>query len=92
MDEKYKKAPWRNENGDIIGQHTEFSDIRIASVNQGHPAQTANAHLIAASPCLYAALEKALQFIPHDAEGARDVLHPVLTQSRAALRKARGEA
>lgn len=33
------------------------------------------------------ALQRALPFIPHTAEGASDVLHPVLSQARAALSK-----
>jgi hypothetical protein len=48
--------------------------------------------LAAAAPELLAALEKALPFIPHEAKGAKDVLHPTLTQARAAIAKAKGGA
>ena len=53
--------------------------------------ERANARLIAAAPALLEALRAALPFIPHNADQAKDVLHPVLSQSRAAIKAATGE-
>ena len=52
---------------------------------------TANAHLIAAAPDLYVALEKALNFITNTESEMGKTL-PCGDAARAALAKARGEA
>lgn len=46
--------------------------------------------LLASAPELLAALEACLPELPHSAEGARDVLHPVLSRARAAIARATG--
>lgn len=48
----------------------------------------ANCKLWNAAPELLEALKAALPFIPHTADGTKDVLHPVLSQARAAITKA----
>lgn len=48
----------------------------------------ANAKLIAAAPDLLEALKAAMFYLPHAADVAKDVLHPVLSRARAAIEKA----
>lgn len=55
--------------------------------NFGEEISTANAALIAASPCLLAALEK----LYHHVAAREDVPMYVLAQARDAIKKARGE-
>ena len=97
---KWTPGPWRYDrtNGSpTTGEHM------IAGAKPGYLAEVrdcgsgdvrANAHLIAAAPDLYAALDNLETAatgagVPHQQE--RKLLHECITAARAALAKARGE-
>ncbi len=93
---KWTPGPWRYDrtNGSpTTGEHM------IAGAKPGYLAEVrdcgsgdvrANTHLIAAAPDLYAALEKALNFITNTESEMGETL-PCGDAARAALAKARGE-
>lgn len=77
--------PETNHHLAIVGQHHPTG--RIALV-EGFDILSANAHLIAAAPDLYATLEKAEQLI--HSEYCSQTHHPVCLEIEAVLLKARG--
>jgi hypothetical protein len=101
MERKWTKGPWRvwgkpSEADMVCGGHVnicepekEFRHSHFASISVGNawPEGIANAHLIAAAPDMYEAIDAAL---------TEYTLHGSLTDSarllRAALARARGEA
>jgi hypothetical protein len=97
MTEKWTKGPWRvrvnsKDSPDecdlsICGDIFVLADLRGPQYDHQH----ANAHLIAAAPDLYAALERTLNFI-ENAEGELGIVLDSGSAARAALAKARGEA
>lgn len=97
-EQKWTKGPWfaDPENGDVVSAHARPRTIAEAFDAEGkalcgnEDAALANAHLIAASPDLYAALEAVVSSAWPSA-----VAHPAMFKAWAvaldALRKARGE-
>ena len=97
METKWTPGPWRYDrtNGSpTTGEHM------IAGAKPGYLAEVrdcgsgdvrANAHLIAAAPDLYAALERTLNFIANTESEMGETL-PCGDVARAAIAKARGEA
>ena len=93
-DTKFTKGEWRVvENADSDPHFTHLvlvSHSRIAVVAYEH-----NAHLIAAAPDLYAALEameKHFGILGEEDSGINKTAIKVTKAARAALQKARGEA
>lgn len=94
---KWTPGPWRYDrtNGSpTTGEHM------IAGAKPGYLAEVrdcgsgdvrANTHLIAAAPDLYAALERALNFIANTESEMGEAL-PCGDAARTALAKARGQA
>ena len=97
MSENWTRGPWRA-NGDKIESTSGACRARIAIIDDGagtNPA--ANAHLIAAAPELYEALQTILPYVPISSasEGgavARSGNVIAADKVRAALKKARGES
>ena len=88
-------GPWFNANGMddcnvYVATTDKTSTIRIVSCHgvfvEGE--RKANARLIAAAPELLEALKMTLPHLPHS---IGDVLHPALSQARAAIARAKGE-
>lgn len=86
---KWTPGPWAfHKRGQrIYGGKTGGLDIAQMRIN---PDWEANAHLIAAAPDLYAALERALNFIANTESEMGEAL-PCGDAARTALAKARGE-
>lgn len=102
---KWTSGPWgvRPDIGAPVGclkiAHPDWprghTDALVAAVYGYKHEQEANAHLIAASPDLYAALEAAVACLVEGekvffSEGIGPDTEPVLARARAALAKARG--
>ena len=96
---KWTPGPWAVERNkrtwgwvDVVGPSlgvggpTQATDLTLAD----EVKRIAEAHLIAAAPDLYAALEKALNFITNTESEMGETL-PCGDAARAALAKARGE-
>ena len=87
---KWTPGPWRATTHDHPEQGV-YAGYRIAKMTGGEiQRDRANANLIAAAPDLYAALEKALNFITNTESEMGETL-PCGDAARAALAKARGE-
>ena len=96
-------GPWRfeDEDGECVYQDVgpEKSGYHIARATPviDTPTTVANAHLIAAAPDLYAALEKAREtlcralLVANNSRGWSPESHVRVQAIDAALRKARGE-
>lgn len=88
-------GPWRvRENARNTQEECDLTicgDIwQLADINgPQYSHQIANAHLIAAAPCLYDALERLTQFV--DETCAYVEADPLIEAARAALSRARGE-
>jgi len=77
----------------------DAEDVATVSLSPVHPNAVANAHLIAAAPVLYAALEAATEVMaetsnylgPFDHAHMFGELSAAVAAARAALKRARGE-
>ena len=106
MSENWTEGPWHVEVGTgeddegifyICHDGTESPDTTICGFNMDSKHDAANAHLIAAAPEMYEALQAILPYVPISsaAEGgavARSGNVIAADKVRAALKKARGEA
>lgn len=93
---RHTPGPWRI-NGTAIEEDTDDRPVYVlASIydseenGEDFADGLANACLIAAAPELYEALE-AMEKMTRKTDMMVGIYHPVFTQARAALRKARGE-
>lgn len=84
---KFTKGPWTFEHGVYTPEDNYFSMISSHCGNVCHVWDKDDAHLIAAAPDLYEALEDVLGLIPLEFEES-----PMVAFAKAALDKARGEA
>jgi len=96
QENKWTPGPWRVDDDGVDYPLIIGNDEKYVCEILFHPQpsqQVANAHLIAAAPDLYEALETAESCIV-DVVGAFGVKVPdeILQEIRAALAKARGEA
>lgn len=96
----HTKGPWAVEDGEIVADGFVIGAVYGADDFPCHEAADgeeeechANARLVAAAPCLLAALEAALAHFGWlmDKGALTREEEPVLEQIRAAIRKARGE-
>lgn len=92
---QWKVAGYKYNNPERIYDDVFYGDDkqnRICRVFMDDtPEQKANINLIAASPCMLAALSSALVYLCDENRGADDLL-PVIEQLQAAIAKAKGEA
>jgi len=96
---KFTPGPWHVSLGRIAGVKGEHEVVTtdraaVGVFSDNKEVREANAHLIAAAPDLFAALEKSVRCISALMPGADDFLLPeasrVAVAARAALAKARG--
>ena len=92
MSENWTKGPW-HVNGDKIESTIGTCRARIAIIDDGAGTNpTANAHLIAAAPELYAALERLYgRLLMSDRDGECRITAEDGQMAESALKKARGE-
>lgn len=103
---KFAEGPWHLEeeaNGyrAVSAPHAKPPHFKLARVvwrmddDDRSPQQEASAHLIAAAPDLYTALDRLLKYMGDDKEQPDPFAPPewndLTAQARAALAKARGE-
>jgi len=99
MSEKFTPGPWRvNTDYGQIGDVTNEDGTPVAYSQQvlgdtiTQSRRKANAHLIAAAPDLYAALERIYgRLLMSDRDGDAHISEEDGAMAEAALRKARGE-
>ena len=84
-------GPWTISDGRVIYGNRGMIRPFVVLVDDDHnDAETdANTYLIAASPDLYAALRDLIQYLGTDVDNGLDEL---LTNARAAIAKAKGDA
>lgn len=103
METKFTDGPWRysKSNGDIISMAScEGSDVICDTSNSIHTPPVLvspdNAHLLAAAPCLYIALQDMVddydRWLLIDGNNPDEAVEPLYHAARAALAKARGES
>lgn len=104
-DTKFTPGPWRAEHGCIMGKTVGGSQMRddwfrladargwgwLSYRGDAEEVQNANAHLIAESPNLYAALEKALPILRDHLELYEGHRPSIIEEVENALAHARGE-
>ena len=92
MSEKWTKGPWCV-NGETVESTSGVCRSRIAIIDDGAGTNpTANAHLIAAAPDLYAALELIYgRLLMSDRDGWSRITAEDGEMAELALKKARGE-
>jgi hypothetical protein len=90
---QFTPGPWTSYEfgADWYVGHNHDDSGPMLRVGSNHAQREANANLIASAPDLYAAAERALNFI-ENTEGEHDVQLESGDMLRAALAKARGES
>lgn len=95
MTDKHTQGPWKISKETTKGQFVTETHIRAA--NDWHIALVgpcevdANARLISAAPDLLAALEHAIR-VCEASDDKTGLAFSILTQARAAIKKAKGES
>ena len=93
MSAGFTKGPWKVESAGFHDSCEEGEACYFISASGGMHVSTANAHLIAAAPDMYEALERARVALYDSAEALGVPLDTLLAADiERALAKARGEA